>query len=223
MRTWIKLTMAALAASLLLSVAISTALARNISISSQTFRITWASLEFVSTLTVRCPVTLEGSFHYRTIIKRERALIGLITRAIVNQPECAEGRAAAFNGVEFYAGIVPANTLPWHVTYENFTGTLPDITSLRLLLARFRFGFEIGGCAVQVGEATDNITGSVGVDFFGSITTLIPVEGRNEGTVIRTDFDPFRLCPRPGARGRLRGTGNVTVLGAATRITVRLI
>jgi len=222
MRTSVKLTLTALAASLLLSAAISTASARDLVITNQNFRATWASLEFSGAAVTRCAVTLEGSFHYRTIVKNPRSLIGLITRAIVNRP-CIEGTGSAFNGVERYNGITPANTLPWHVTYEGFTGRLPNIETLLILLARARFGIEIVGCAVQVGNETDNITGSAAREAGGGITTLTPVEGRNEATIIRTDRDPFGLCPRPGARGRLLNTGNVFLLGTNNRISVTLI
>ncbi|HKG39685.1 MAG TPA: hypothetical protein VKB25_11895 [Conexibacter sp.] len=223
MRTSVKLILAALAASVLLSAAIGTASARSLSITNQNFRITWASLEFVSASTVRCAVTLEGSFHTRTIAKVARSLIGYITRAIVNRP-CIEGTGSAFNGVERYNGTTPANTLPWHVTYEGFTGTLPAIATVLVLLANTRFGIEALGCAVQVGEASDNITGSGAREAGGGLTTLTPVEGRNIATVIRTDRDPFGLCPRPGNRtGRLVGPGNVFLLGTNTRISVSLI
>ncbi|HKG03287.1 MAG TPA: hypothetical protein VKB03_08895 [Conexibacter sp.] len=222
MRTSVKLILTALAASLLLSAAISTASARSFSFSNQSFRGTWSSLEFASAATARCAVTLEGSFHSRTTVKNPRSLIGLITRAIVNRP-CVEGTASAFNGVERYNGITPANTLPWHVTYEGFTGTLPAITTTLLLLARMRFGIEVLGCAVQVGNETDNVTGSVVREAGGGITSLTPVEGRNQLTIIRTDRDPFGLCPRPGATGRLVNTGQAFLLGTSNRITITLI
>ncbi|HKG39686.1 MAG TPA: hypothetical protein VKB25_11900 [Conexibacter sp.] len=219
----VKLILTALAASVLLSAAVCTASARSLSITNQNLRITWASLEIVSAASIRCAVTLEGSFHTRTIAKVTRALIGYITRAVINRP-CTEGTLAAFNGVERYNGITPANTLPWHVTYEGFTGSLPAIASLQVLVGGVRLGLESLGCAVQFGEATDNITGSAAREAGGGLTTLTPVEGRNEVTVIRTDRDPFGLCPRPGNRtGRLRGPGNVFLLGTNTRISITLI
>jgi len=224
MRTSVKLALTALAASLLLSTAISTASARNLSITNQNFRITWTSLEFIAGAATRCLVTLEGSFHYRTILKNPRSLIGLITKARVQRP-CIEGTGSAFNGVERYNGVVPSNSLPWHVTYEGFSGTLPRIEAVLLLLARPRFGIEIINCAIQVGEATDNITLQAVHEGGGGITELTPVEGRNEITVIRTDRDPFGLCLREGNRtGRLRGVGQVFLLGSSTtRISVTLI
>ena len=227
MRMSVKLTLTALAAALMLASAIGTASAGRLSTSNQNFRITWTSLEFVSTVTIRCPVTLEGSFHYRSIIKRERSLIGLVTRAIVNQAGCVNGTGSAFNGTERYNGIVPASTLPWHVTYESFAGVLPNISSIRLLLARTRFGIETGffagECAVQVGSATDNISADAAREPGGNITTLTPTEGRNRATIIQVDEDPFGACPREGETGALRGIGQVTLLGNTTRIRITLI
>jgi len=223
MRTSVKLILAALVASLLLSTAISTASARSLALTNQNFRETWTSFDVSTGFNVRCPVTLEGSFHYRTIVKNPRSLIGLVTRAISNASACIEGRLSVFNGVERYNGITPPNTLPWHVTYEGFTGTLPIISTQLILLDGMRFGCEGLGCAIQIGNETDNVTDSQAREAGGSITTVTPVEGRNELTVIRTDRDPFGLCPRPGARGRLRGVGEVFLLGTNTRIRVTLI
>jgi hypothetical protein len=235
MRTWVKLTLTALAAALLLANAISTASAGRLSTSNQQFRIAWLGLEFRTAVTISCTATLEGSFHNRSIIKRERTLIGFITRAIVNRAACVGGTLSTFNGTERYNGITPANTLPWHVTYESFAGALPNISSIRLLLARARFGIETeefftGFCALQVGEdgtngrAADNISADATRDATGNITTLTPTAGRNTATIIRVDEDPFGVCPREGETGTLNGTGQVFLLGSTTvRIRVTLI
>ncbi len=140
MRTSVKLCFTALTAALLLASAIATTSARNLSVSNQQFRVTWQELEFaIEIVTIICHVTLEGSFHYRTIVKRERTLIGYITQVAVRRP-CRNGEAWAANGREAHPRLgVLANTLPWHVTYEGFAGTLPCITSIFLLLRGARF------------------------------------------------------------------------------------
>jgi len=222
MRTWVRLTLVAFTASLLLSAAAGTGSARNLSFSEVHYRITWSELEFMKEVTIRCPVTLEGSFHKRSIVKSQGTLIGLVTRAIVNQAACREGRVSAFNGAERYNGGVPANTLPWVLRYDSFTGRLPAIASINVLLSRFRFGVEALGCAVQFGSEIDNVLFEAALAG-GAITTLTPVVGRNEAIAVETDRDPFGVCPRPGQRGWFTGEGNVTVLGAATRITLTLI
>jgi hypothetical protein len=106
---------AILASALLLAAAASSATARSLSVSNQNIRVTWSSLEFVSGVTLRCRVTLEGSLHSRTITKRLGTLIGAITRATFDERNCTNGTLRP-----------RTETLPWHITYEGFTGTLPQ-------------------------------------------------------------------------------------------------
>ena len=205
MRTSAKLGLTALMAALLLASAISTASARNLSVSNQNIRVTWSSLEFVSAVTVRCRVTLEGSFHSRTIVKVARTLIGAITRATVDEANCTNGVGRPRN-----------ETLPWHITYEGFAGTLPNINTVFVLLSRLRFNLVVPGlCTGDYGIATDNITGAAAVTG-GEITSLDPVAGRNRAT--RHSGTAF--CP---ATGTFVGRGTVTLLGTTTRIRVTLI
>lgn len=206
---------------LLLATAVSTASATRISLSNQNIRATFTSLEFVSegATTIRCQVTLEGSFHARTMTKVVRTLLGAVTKAAVKHEACTNGREVALNGVESYNGTASPNTLPWHLTYESFTGTLPNISSINLLLSRFRFGLETPGlCTGQYGSETDNITATAAREAGGGLTTLTPVEGRNIMTLIRRDAG--LVCP---ATHRLRGTGQLFLLGATTRVSVTLI
>src|SRR3954465_5363475 len=88
-----------LPAPLLLATAINTASATRLSTSNQNVRLTWTSLEFAvsSEIVLRCQVTLEGSFHTRTIAKVEGALIGAVTKAVFRQETCTGGRFATFN------------------------------------------------------------------------------------------------------------------------------
>jgi len=210
MRTSAKLGLTALIAALLLSAAISTAGARSLSVSSQTIRATWSRLEFNQEsigLSVRCQVTLEGSFHSRTIAKVARALIGAITRVDVFTERCTGG---------FAKGKPP---FPWHITYESFTGTLPTITSVRLLLARFRFLLIVPGLATcEYGTATDNVTGAANLNASGEVTSLAPVAGSN----IAHKTEPSTIfCPNEGVL--VGPEGVVTALNSTTRIRVTLI
>lgn len=225
MRKSVKLILTALAASLLLSAAVGTASARNLSVSNRNIRATWARLEFEvgGGSTVICPVTLEGSFHSQTVAKVRNSLIGAVTRATVKQESCEGGTGAAFNGVDRYNGTTTPNTLPWHITYDSFAGTLPTITSVRILLSRFRFGIERSPCAVQVGNETDIVFADAALGAGGVVNSLTPVEGSNRATIIRTDRDFLGACPRPGATGVLKGTGSVMLLGTTTRISITLI
>ena len=197
--------MAALAAALLLASVVSTASARNVSVSNQNIRVTWSSLELSAGITVRCRVTLEGSFHSRSIVKVARTLIGAITRATIDEANCT-------NGI-----IRPrTETLPWHTTYEGFAGTLPNISALFMLISRYRFNVIVPGlCTGDYGIANDNITGRANV-VVGEITELEPVAGRNRLTL----HSGTAFCPGSGTLG---GRGVVTLLGTTTRIRVTLI
>jgi hypothetical protein len=216
MRKTLMLAMTALTAAFLLATSVGTASARNLSISNQNFRIVWRNLNFGGL--VECEVTLEGSFHYRTIVKRERTLIGWITRAIVRHP-CISNEGWADNGAEEFLGRRTINSLPWHVTYETFLGTLPNITGIRLLLRAPSFVINVPGfCLARYGLAEDNLSALVRVTG-GVIEEVTPVAGAANAT--RREVFSGAFCPGTGA---LRNTSDrVTLLGNTTRITVTLI
>jgi hypothetical protein len=106
-----------------------TASAGRLSASSQTIRATWANVGFTGPFgTLECEVTLAGSLHTRTIAKTRGALIGFINRAELRTP-CRRGAATMLR-----------ETLPWHVQYDSFAGTLPNITAIatRVIGASFQ-------------------------------------------------------------------------------------
>ena len=195
-----------LMAALLLAAAVSHASARNLSVSHQNFRVTWTSLELEGGVTVRCRVTLEGSFHARTIPKVARSLIGAITRAISNELICTNGQ-----------GRPRTETLPWHVTYEGFAGTLPNISAVFLLLSRLRFNLTVLGlCTGDYGTAANNVTTRTRINAGGEVTELEPVTGRNRVTL----HSGAAFC---SASGTVSGIGNVFPLGTTSTIRVTLI
>lgn len=115
----------------------SMASANHLSFSSQTLRATWTSFEFSGGFgTIRCNLTLEKSLHSRTINKTAGLLIGAITRASIGP--CASG-----------SFTVLTESLPWHVQYASFEGTLPTIVSVTT---------NIIGLALQLREPTFGIT-----------------------------------------------------------------
>jgi len=221
MHKTVKLLFAALTASLILGALVSNASATRLSSNSQTLRATFSSLEFngEGIAIIRCPVTLEGSFHSRTIAKVERALIGAVTRAVVKQESCTNGIGAAFNGTERYNGTTSPNTLPWHLTYESFSGTLPNISAVNILLSRFRFGLRdnAGFCTGQYGTSTDNITSAANLGAGGAVASLVPITGRNTASLARRDGGI--ACPS----GRMTGTGSVTQLNSSATVNITLI
>jgi len=218
MRPYARHLLTVLGAAIVLSALVSTASANRLSISNRLIRVTWSSLSFQGEglAEVKCPVTLEGSFHSATIRKVVGALIGAITRANVRRP-CTGGTAWAHNGEanEVLGGTV-RNALPWHLTYEGFGGTLPNITSLRVLLARAlfliraSFGFTILCSYITGPENGGNPTGIIAIGAGGVASTIT-----ESGSI--TSGDPF--CPG----GTFEGTGRVMLLGNTSSISVRLI
>ncbi|HEX7289663.1 MAG TPA: hypothetical protein VF250_00935 [Conexibacter sp.] len=92
--------------------------ARNLSTSNQQIRAQWREVRFSGLFgTATCQITVEGSFHERTTAKVVGRLVGYIFR--VRLGPCASGTAT-----------ILTETLPWHVTYAEFSGTLPNITAI---------------------------------------------------------------------------------------------
>ena len=217
MHTSLKTGLLALTAALLLATAVSTATARNLSLNSTTFRVTWREIQF-DTDRVVCELTLEGSFHYRTIAKVRGSLIGLITKAIIRHP-CQVSEGWMDNETERPLGAAIRNTLPWHLTYEEFLGTLPRITGTVVLIRNMSSVVNVSGiCLGRYGTATDNISALADEDASGNLGTVTPVAGRNRLTLRERLGGIF--CP--GTAG-LTGTGNVTQLNSTSRIVVTLI
>jgi hypothetical protein len=224
MRTSAKLLLTALTAALVLGSAISSASARELAVSEQSIRVSWASLEFGSSLaTIRCRVTLEGSFHSRTIAKIARRLIGAITAAIVAHP-CTNGEAWADNGREAEPLGTAPQKLPYHITYENFTGRLPSIETVGLLLSRISFVLQATSFGISArcryGRIEDNISGTATVGAGGAITSLRPVAGRDRARLVEGLLNGG-LCP---GEGFFAGTsGPVTGLSNPATISITLI
>ena len=89
---------------------------------------------------ISCPVTIEGTYHSRTIAKVSGALIGHVTNAFVGAPStCLLGSLT-----------VRRETLPWHVRYDSFAGTLPNIASIKQQLVGARFGVTEGAATCDI-------------------------------------------------------------------------
>lgn len=114
----VKLSIAVVSATFVLFALVGVASANTLSVSSLAMRSTWTSAEFIGGFsTIRCAFTVEGSMHTRTTTKTAGALVGFITRASVGP--CPSGSSTVLTA-----------TLPWHVQYSGFTGTLPSINSV---------------------------------------------------------------------------------------------
>jgi hypothetical protein len=197
-----KVLLAALGATVLLSALVSTASARSFSTTSQGLRSTFREVRFrLPFFTTSCQVTLEGTLHSRTIAKVAGALIGYITRAELGP--CSAGTATILR-----------ETLPWHVRYLGFTGTLPTITSLRtnVIDASFRIREPFSITCLARSTAAQPSVGTFNREAGGALTTA------EIGGTITTGPECFE---EPGVFSSDRGP--VTVLGGTARITVTLI
>jgi hypothetical protein len=218
MQTRSKLFLAGLAASLLMGLAVGSAGAGRISTSNTRFRVTWAAVQFgsfESEVQVSCPLTLEGSFHSATVRKTRGALIGAVTRAVVNgsEPPCTGGRATMLQ-----------ESLPWHLTWESFRGTLPRIEEITFLIRRYAWraeitvlGFRVSCLYTDQNRLEENLAGQILVNSgTGQVSALIPLTNRYASFISGSE-----LCPR---RTRFAGEGQVFLLGSSTtRTTVTLI
>jgi hypothetical protein len=202
-----RLLLVGLAAAITLGAIISTASANRIATSNQFFRVVWTELPFVGFVTIRCPVTIEGSFHSSTISKVTEALVGYVTRAAVGNP-CPSGNGSA--------RILTA-TLPWHMRYDSFEGPLPNITSIKLRLIGAAFEVTSSGvfCLFQSTVASP-MKGVVNVEAGHAATTL-----RAEAAPIPLSSGSTILCNTSGRLGPEPGV--VTLLGNTTPITVTLV
>jgi hypothetical protein len=208
----------------MLSALITTAQARRFSLSEQHITAEWSGerlLKFEGGLgvEVQCHITMEGSFHSKTLSKVCGQLVGYITRAAVERPcvEAPNKNAWVLNGIEVEEnGAVTPQTLPWHVRYNSFTGTLPAITRIRLQLVGAAFLIRINEvrCLVQTTAARPALGD---IELTGGVaTTLRPVETQNISPTVTLGG----LC----FAGHFANQSNKpSVQGTTTLITVTLV
>ncbi len=218
MGTRSKILLGALTAAIVLAAAIGTASARRLEVSEQRIRVTWTELVFSNSGAaprISCPVTIQGSFHSKTLSKVSGQLIGVITKAELTKANCRGGTALILNGIENAPG---ATSLPWHIRYDSFSGTLPIIEGgIKLQLINASFLVEPEGigvaCLFRSTEARP-ARGIAAVNGEHKITTLSPTAD----TIPK--LSGGLLCPSSGS---FEGPGIVSSLEAATLIFVRLV
>ncbi|HEV7774720.1 MAG TPA: hypothetical protein VGO48_15675 [Conexibacter sp.] len=194
-----RLLFAAVGAAVLLGALVSSASAGRLSHSSLTLDATYARMDIRGGLgTVECEVITNETLHTRAITKTRLLLMGYITAANVNR--CARGGATFLR-----------ETLPWHVRYDSFTGTLPNITGLakrvigvseRITEPVFRISCLFRTTPETPFIQTTNLTG-------GTITTLV-VGGSiacNPGSILVS----------------MSGSTNNVVDAGGARVTITLI
>lgn len=169
MHTRSKLLLAGLAATLLLAAGVQTASANRLSLGETRFTWTWSSFEqHVLEVTIRCPLTLTGSFHGSTLAKTVGLLLGVVTSARVNAEACTGGSAT-----------VLMFDLPWHVKYRSFQGRLPAVTSLKFDVIDVSMRF-----ATSSGIIPDCLWRTTAIEPLG-ITAVV-----SSGSIVTIQADP---------------------------------
>ena len=130
------LVLAGFAVALAFGAFVSASSAHRLAVNGQQWRATWNKLAFVGFTRFECHVTIEGSFHSRTISKVLEALVGYVSRVTVDSTNCTGGSARALT-----------ETLPWHMRYGGFEGTLPIITGISLRIVGLAYLFQVAGIA----------------------------------------------------------------------------
>jgi hypothetical protein len=211
MRNITKLAFAGLAATIVFSFAVGSASARRFETSEQGFLARWSPLIFnAAGNRISCPVTLEGSFHSKTLSKVCGQLIGYVTRAQVPtglEPPCQNGTATALT-----------ETLPWHILYVSFAGRLPSISSIRIKLIGAKF--QVRAAGVTCLTATTNANPAFGDIQVGASGEANRLRALPEfGIPLRGEF----VCGFAG-NGSFEGTAEVfTLVTPQARITIRLV
>jgi hypothetical protein len=190
--------LAVVGATVFLGALVASASANRIWATSTTVRASFPGVRFSGGFgTSECAVTLEGSFHSATMEKVAGKLVGYITRAVA-ATRCFRG-----------SGTILTASLPWHIRYASFAGTLPNITSINA---------TITGAGFNVKEPV------FGIACLASGGTQTLVFNREPAGVVTSAVIGGESPTSCGRNGTLEGTSNsLTVLNSTSRITVTLI
>jgi hypothetical protein len=208
MRNRSKLLLAGLTVALAFGAFVSAAPARRIALSGRQWRAQYNKLRFIGMVPIECHVTLEGSFHSRTISKVLEALIGYVSRVTVDETRCTGGSAR----------ILP-ESLPWHERYNGFSGILPQITKIHIRIVG-------AGIILQTPTVRCQIVSSAASplkDWINIVTATGVAESLRDdetGEIPDTSGSEL-LC---GRSDRVEGTsGSFTEGPGTTQIIVRLV
>jgi len=191
----VKTLLAVVAGTTLLAVLAVTAGATRLASSETRIVARFSNAEFSGPFgTSRCPITLEGSFHEGTIVKTLGRLLGFITGGSIGV--CPSGSATLLT-----------ESLPWHMAYLSFTGSLPNITSLSTNLIGFGLRVRTGmeSCLIR-STTTEPVKLTFNREPGGVLTSL------ELGGSIRTGPECFSV------RGTLRGESDGLSAGRLTLI-----
>jgi hypothetical protein len=206
MRKRVSAVATALMATACLFASVGTASANRLSVNELTWRHTWTVITFSAAMnSIRCALTVEGSFHSAISRKVSGALSGFATRATLRA--CSGG-----------SGTILNETLPWHVTYAGFTGTLPHISSVLNELIGAGITVQPSGSLKCVMRMTSENPGR-SISHIGASGEAREITAE-EGAEIPL-FGEGGLC-RFAGEGHLGGTGTLST-GSGGTLIVRLI
>lgn len=208
MRYSTRLALAVLAAGCMLLALSGAAGANRLSLTNQSIR--WTFAEYSDTnagIRISCEVTLEGSLHSASFAKVSGALIGYVNRASVRSPCRGE-----WGDMHFLT-----ETLPWHMRYHAFAGTLPAITSATVDLVGWAWnypGLGMGPCLYR-STPENPARWILGRERNGAITSVTA-----DSTIAVRLFSGELSC---ASTINYEGTGSMTVAGSSTLVTLTLI
>jgi hypothetical protein len=209
-----RLIIASVIAATALAAAVGTANARRLALSENHILSHFRAMTFESGggITVVCAISLEGSFHSRTLEKVIRSLVGYVSEVRIKRP-CSGGEAWILSAQEGRT-----ESLPWHLLYERFIGALPNISGIELTLDNAAFLNSIPGICECLYKATtaSPMRGIVNREVGGRVTS----DRVNETTRIPLNLRLSGVCP---ASAILKGEAIIGAQVGYNPITVTLV
>ncbi len=196
-------------ASALVLLVCASASANRLSVNTQTFTMDFTAINFeASGIEVSCRVILEASLHSATLAKTRGLLVGQVVSGVSFPEEC-EGTEGAEPGEL-------DETLPWHITYNSFTGTLPNITGIAFDVVGASFSVTVLGVSCLFRSTTESPLRIVANVRSGAIATA---DIDDTFAILKSSGSVF--CPRSGTPD---GTALVeTLTESEAGVIVRLI
>jgi hypothetical protein len=198
-------------AAICLAIAIGPASASRLSFSSTTFRLIWPEMRVTMPLSTTeftmqaiCGVTLAGSFHARTLAKTAGQLVATLAPTTIIPTPCRVGR-----------GIYLLEN--WHLRYESFNGTLPNISALTFSLVGLNATWEepLWGFRCLYGATPESPAHVIATVVRGAITAI-----RWDETQGIPGGGESGICGTPA---RFSGSGTMAERSSSAAITVSLI
>jgi hypothetical protein len=219
-----RLLLATLVAALALTFAIGGAAASRLRLTSTNFSMRWREFYVPTGIQPeeepseranvrRCPLTLSGSFHSATLPKVVNSLVGYVTAAQMGTCTGEGGTVTLLR-----------TGLPWHLTYRQFSGVLPNIASFGLALAGFSMSIEVPPLFGTVCLIRTTTSEPLNIEFRRETRTGVITSVDGAGNQIDARDTTGFLCDgsNPPLAWSMAGTGTLDN-GTGTRVTVTLI